>query len=60
MNGSRRRVMEIGDGAEIGGGAVVIGKVAAGARMIGNPAMPIRDWVRLRRLLRSETGSEAL
>ncbi|MBJ2153580.1 acetyltransferase [Paracoccus sp. IB05] len=60
MNGSRRRVMEIGDGAEIGGGAVVIGKVAAGARMIGNPAMPIRDWVRLRRLLRGETGSEAL
>lgn len=52
-NGSRRRWLQVGDGAEIGSGAVVIADVAPGARMIGNPAMPIRDWVRLRRLLRA-------
>lgn len=55
-NGTRRRMLEIGAGAEIGTGAAVTGSVAPGARMIGNPAMPIRDWVRLRRLLRAPDG----
>ncbi len=51
-NGRRGRPLRIGDGAEIGTGAVVLGDVARGERVIGNPAMPIRDWVRLRRLAR--------
>lgn len=51
-NGTRGNWLQIGDGAEIGVGAVVLGDVAAGQRLIGNPAMPIRDWVRLRRLAR--------
>lgn len=58
-NGTRARPLKIGDGAEVGTGAVVVGHVAPGARLIGNPAMPIRDWVRLRRLLRAGTGPEA-
>lgn len=58
-NGSPRRMLGIGDGAEIGVGAVVAGHVATGARMIGNPAMPVRYWVRLRRLLRGPAGREA-
>lgn len=55
-NGTRSRWLQIGDGAEIGTGAVIVGHVAARARMIGNPAMPLRDWVRLRSLLRSSGG----
>lgn len=55
-NGRRDRPLRIGDGAEIGTGAVVVGDVAAGERVIGNPAMPIRDWVRLRRLARRTDG----
>ncbi len=55
-NGYRDRWLSIGDGAEIGVGAVVLGNVAPRARLIGNPAMPIRDWVRLRRLLRGQGG----
>jgi len=55
-NGNRNRALIIGDGAEIGVGATVLGNVAPGARMIGNPAMPIRDWVRLRRLARGSDG----
>lgn len=55
-NGTRGRWMQIGDGAQIGSGAAILGHVEAGARMIGNPAMPLRDWVRLRRLLRLQGG----
>lgn len=53
-NGTRRRWRVIGAGAGIGTGAVVICDVAPGARMAGNPALPLRDWVRLQRLLRAE------
>ena len=55
-NGTRDRPLRIGDGAVIGVGAVVVGDVAPGARLIGNPALPLRDWVRLRRLARGQTG----
>lgn len=55
-NGTRQRWLQIGDGAEIGVGAVVVGDVAPGARLIGNPALPLRDWVRLRRLARGQDG----
>ena len=55
-NGRRDRWLSIGDGAEIGVGAVALGNVDPGARVIGNPAMPIRDWVRLRRLARGTGG----
>ncbi|PTE12612.1 acetyltransferase [Pseudogemmobacter blasticus] len=55
-NGHRNRWLTIGDDAEIGVGAAVLGNVAAGERVIGNPAMPIRHWVRLRRLARGKDG----
>ncbi|WP_151719450.1 LbetaH domain-containing protein [Gemmobacter serpentinus] len=58
-NGNRQRWLTIGDGAEIGVGAAVLGRVPAQARMIGNPAMPIRDWVRLRRLIRGQDAPSA-
>lgn len=55
-NGTRKRWLKVGDGAEIGVGAVVVGDVSPGMRLIGNPAMPLRDWVRLRRLSRRQDG----
>lgn len=55
-NGRRGRPLRIGDGAEIGTGAVVIRDIAPGERVIGNPAMPIRDWVRMQRLLKASRG----
>lgn len=52
-NGRRNRPLRIGAGALVGSGAVVHQDVPEGARVMGNPAMPVRDWMRLRRLLRS-------
>ncbi|MFN3724308.1 MAG: acetyltransferase [Paracoccaceae bacterium] len=51
-NGRPGRPLRIGDGAVIGVGAVILRDVAAGARMVGNPAMTVRDWARLRALVR--------
>jgi UDP-3-O-[3-hydroxymyristoyl] glucosamine N-acyltransferase len=53
-NGTRDRPLRIGDGALIGIGAVVLRDVPAGAHVIGNPAMPVKDWARLQRLLRAD------
>ncbi len=50
-NGSRDRPLRIGDGAVIGVGAVVVRDVPPGARMVGNPAMPVERWKALNRLL---------
>ncbi|TGD42114.1 acetyltransferase [Pseudotabrizicola sediminis] len=55
-NGRLGRPLRIGDGAVIGVGAVVLRDVPAGARMMGNPAMTVRDWARLQALVRK--GSE--
>lgn len=55
-NGNRKHWLTIGDGAEIGVGAAVLSDVEPGARLIGNPVLPIRDWVRLRRLARGSNG----
>lgn len=55
-NGRRSRPLRIGDGAEIGTGAVVVRDVSPGERVIGNPAMPLRDWVRVQRLLKVPRG----
>lgn len=55
-SGTARRPLRIGAGAVVGVGAVVMRDVPPGARVMGNPAMPVRDWVRLQRMLRS--GSE--
>jgi sugar O-acyltransferase (sialic acid O-acetyltransferase NeuD family) len=41
-NGAAGRPLTIGEGAMIGMGAVVTGDVAAGARVIGNPARPVK------------------
>lgn len=50
-NGTRERPLRIGTGAIIGVGAVVSRDVEPGARMVGNPAMTVTDWKRLRALL---------
>lgn len=55
-NGRRGRPLRIGDGAEIGTGAVVLRDVAPGERVIGNPALPIRDWIRMQRRLKADRG----
>lgn len=50
-NGTRERPLQIGDGAIIGVGAVVVRDVPAGARMVGNPAMTVEKWKKLSQLL---------
>lgn len=50
-NGSAGRPLRIGDGAVIGVGSVVVKDVPAGARVGGNPAMPVERWKLLNRLL---------
>lgn len=55
MNGTARRPLVIGAGAVVGVGAVVMRDVAPGARVMGNPAMPVRDWIRLQRHLTGAT-----
>lgn len=52
LNGRPGRALTIGAGAIIAAGAAVLGNVPEGAHMVGNPAMPMRDWIRLRRLAR--------
>ncbi len=56
-NGSRDRPLVIGADAVIGSGAVIHQSVPPGARMMGNPAMDLRDWVALRRLARGHRTS---
>lgn len=53
-NGTPDRPLMIGDGAVIGTGAVVHRDVPAGQTVLGNPAMPKRDWVRLMRMARGD------
>lgn len=53
-NGTPDRPLRIGDGAVIGVGAVVVRDVGPGARMVGNPAMTVADWRRLKSLLATE------
>lgn len=54
--------LRIGDGAQIAGAAHPTGDVAAGARIGGTPAVPIRDWARqiaaLKRLARRPGAGE--
>ncbi len=43
----------IGDGAQIGGGSGVKMDVAPGEKVIGYPAVPVRDWLRMNRAVRA-------
>ena len=38
--------LKIGNGAQVGGGAAVFHDVPAGAKVMGNPAVPFRDFAR--------------
>lgn len=42
----------IGDGAQIGGGAGVNMNLDPGTKVIGYPAMPVRDWVKMNMILK--------
>ena len=50
VNGTARVPLRIGRGAKIWAGSVVTGSLAAGATVGGNPAMPLRDLARRRRV----------
>ncbi|MDO8881589.1 acetyltransferase [Pseudotabrizicola sp.] len=51
-NGTPGNPLRIGDGATIAMGAVIMRDVPPGARMMGNPAMTVREWMRLQALVR--------
>lgn len=53
-NGRPDQPLKIGDGAVIGPGAVILRDVPAGATMIGNPAMTLREYNRLQALLKAQ------
>lgn len=44
---------KVGTGAQIGGGAGTHTDIEAGARVIGYPAMPIKDWVKMNMKLKA-------
>jgi len=43
----------VGTGAQVGGGAGTHTDIAAGEKVIGYPAMPVKDWVRLNMKLKA-------
>lgn len=43
----------VGHGAQIGGGSGVDKNLEPGAKVIGTPAMPVRDWVKMNMILKS-------
>ena len=43
----------VGAGAQVGGGAGTHTDIAAGQKVIGYPAMPVKDWVRLNMKLKA-------
>ncbi|MCG6857368.1 MAG: UDP-3-O-(3-hydroxymyristoyl)glucosamine N-acyltransferase [Salaquimonas sp.] len=45
--------IKVGDGAQIGGGSGVNMNLEPGAKVIGTPAMPVRDWVKMNMMLKS-------
>lgn len=53
-SGTREKPICIGDDAVIGVGCVIARDVPAGARMVGNPAMTVDQWRRLKRLLNED------
>ncbi len=46
---------KIGDGAQVGGGSGVHTDLAPGEKVIGYPALPVRDWVRMNMMLKAMT-----
>jgi len=48
--------IKVDDGAQVGGGSGVNFNVKAGEKVIGYPALPIKDWVRMNMILKSLAG----
>lgn len=49
----------IHDGAQIGGGSGVHSDIKPGDRVIGYPAMPVKQWVKMNRMLKTMTAGPA-
>ena len=45
--------LKIGDGAQVGGGSGVNTNLEPGAKVMGTPAVPVRDWVKTNMILKS-------
>ena len=50
----------VGTGAQVGGGAGTHTDIAAGQKVIGYPAMPVKDWVRLNMKLKAMISGKAV
>ncbi len=59
LNGTARRPLRIGRGAQIAAGAVVTKSVAANAKVAGNPARPLRELAAESRVARGGKDSHA-
>ncbi|MEZ5871968.1 MAG: UDP-3-O-(3-hydroxymyristoyl)glucosamine N-acyltransferase [Nitratireductor sp.] len=44
--------IKVGDGSQIGGGSGVNMNLAPGSKVIGYPAQPVRDWVKMNMMLK--------
>jgi len=51
--------IKVGDGAQVGGGSGVNFNVDPGDKIIGYPAQPVRDWVRMNMILKSMVKKQA-
>ena len=50
--------IKVDDGAQVGGGSGVNFNVKPGEKVIGYPALPFKDWVRMNMMLKSMVGKK--